>query len=85
MLYLPLLGETNVLPLTRTLGQLISPVRAELPNLWKHFVCQKRGFQKMTFLLSVLQISRFYASGWFEVLHRNHIISKLQQRSGESV
>ena len=68
MLYLSHLGEPKGCPTTRTLGQFLSPVRAELPTLWKRFVCHKRGVQKVSFLLSVLQISTVYASGWFEVL-----------------
>ena len=40
----------------------------ELSTLWKRLVCQKRGVQKMSFLLTVLQISMVYTSGWFEVM-----------------
>ena len=43
--------------ITRTFREFISHVRAKLLTLWKYLVCQKRGIQKMSFLLTVLQIS----------------------------
>ena len=56
-------------PITRTLGQFIRPVRAELPTLWKHPVRHKRGVQKkLSFLLAVLQVSMIYTSWWFEIM-----------------
>ena len=68
MLYLSHLGEPKGRPTTRTLGQFLSPVRAELPTLWKRFVCQKRGVQKVSFLLVVLKLSMIYTSWSFEVM-----------------
>ena len=55
-------------PITRTLCEFISPARAKLLPLWKRLVCQKRGVQKMSFLLAVRPISTGYTSGWFEVM-----------------
>ena len=48
-------------PITRTVGQFISSVRADLPTLWKHLVCQQRAVQKVSFLLTVLHTSTVYA------------------------
>ena len=44
-------------PSTRTLCEVISSVRAKLSTSRKRLVCQRSGVQKMSFLLTVLQIS----------------------------
>ena len=52
----------EVIPLHLIVGQFISSVRADLPTLWKHLVCQQRVVQKVSFLLTVLHTSMVYAS-----------------------
>ena len=65
----PTRGESRFCPITRTLGQFICPVRSELPTLGKCLVRHKCGAQKkLASLLSVLQTSTGYISGWFETM-----------------